>query len=397
MLPTVTLQPGHVQPVWAGHPWVYAQAIARVEGGAAPGDEVRVVDPRGQLLGRGFYSPGSAIPVRLLVHDATTKLDAAFFEQRLTRALERRCALGLPSAGDDAVRVVYAEGDLLPGIVVDKLGDVCVVQFATIGAKRREAELLDAVERVLAPRAIVDRTATNAASAEKFVAASGVVRGDVTVDALRFVDRGFRWELPLMLGQKTGFYLDQRPLRDRVEALAAGRRVLDAFTYTGAFALAAARGGATEVVAVDQSALAVEIGAACARANGFAERIAHTVSDAAKYMVQAGPQGGFDLVVCDPPKLAPSRGARSGALGAYQRLASAACRATRPGGLLVFCSCSGAVGLDALVRALALGARDANVRATVLERHFQGADHPVPAAFPEGLYLKGVIAAIEPA
>jgi 23S rRNA (cytosine1962-C5)-methyltransferase len=205
-----------------------------------------------------------------------------------------------------------------------------------------------------------------------------------------------RYDIPLSLGQKTGFYFDQRPLRERVEQIAGGRRVLDAFSYVGSFALAAARGGADGVVAVDESALALEVGAECARNNGLADRISHVRSDAKERMTQAGRQGGFDLVVCDPPKLSPTKGARASALGAYQKLATAACRATRPGGLLVLCSCSAALGLDALTRALALGARDANVRATVAERFFQGPDHPVPAAFPEGLYLSSLLAMVEP-
>jgi 23S rRNA (cytosine1962-C5)-methyltransferase len=216
------------------------------------------------------------------------------------------------------------------------------------------------------------------------------------LSSLSFVERGLRFELPLTLAQKTGFYLDQRPMRGRIEQLAHGRRVLDAYSYIGAFAMAAARGGATDVLAVDESALALEIGAECARSNGLIERIRYVRGDARERMNLAGREGGFDLVLCDPPKFAPTRGARAGALGAYQKLAQAACRATRPGGLLLLSSCSAAVGLDALTRALAIGAREVNVRATVLERFFQGFDHPVLAAFPEGLYLKSVLAVVEP-
>jgi 23S rRNA (cytosine1962-C5)-methyltransferase len=184
-------------------------------------------------------------------------------------------------------------------------------------------------------------------------------------------------------------------LRDRIEQLARGRRVLDAFSYVGTFGLAAARGGAREVVAVDENALALAAAAVSARLNGLEDRIHFVRSDARRSLNQAGQDGGMDLVVCDPPKLAPTKGSRAGALHAYQKLAAAACRATRPGGLLALCSCSAAISLDALTRALSLGAREANVRATVLERFFQGPDHPVPAAFPEGLYLKSLLVSIE--
>jgi len=393
---TVVLKAGHIQPVWAGHPWVYAQAVQRIEGGAVAGDEVVVADPRGNYIGRGFYSPGSAIPVRILLRDRETATDVAFFRSRLQRAVQRRRLFGLPSAETSATRIVNSEGDDLPGLVVDAFGEVVVVQIGTVGMKRRELVIFDAIQEVLAPRAIVDRTSAQTARTEKFTPGQGVVRGDTALSSLSFVERGLRFELPLTLAQKTGFYLDQRPMRGRIEQLAHGRRVLDAYSYIGAFAMAAARGGATEVLAVDESALALEIGAECARSNGLIERIRYVRGDARERMNLAGREGGFDLVLCDPPKFAPTRGARAGALGAYQKLAQAACRATRPGGLLLLSSCSAAVGLDALTRALAIGAREVNVRATVLERFFQGFDHPVLAAFPEGLYLKSVLAVVEP-
>ncbi len=395
---TVRLKPGHVQPVWAGHPWVYAQAIERVEG-ASRGDEVTVLDPRGNFLGRGFYSAGSAIPVRILVRDETTPIDTAFFRARFERALAARELAGLGERSETTgYRLVHAEGDLLPGLIVDRFGDVLAVQFLTFGMKQREAMVLEALTDVLKPRAIVDRTPASSAKAEGFDPASGVVRGDADVRTLEFVERGLSWKIPLELGQKTGFYFDQRDLRARVEALARSggstpKRVLDAYSYVGAFGLAAARAGA-EVVCVDESALAVEVAAENARANGLAERMRFERGDARRIM-QKSP-GAFDLTIVDPPRLAPTRSAREQALVMYSKLAELGCRATKVGGTLVLCSCSAAIDLGALTRALANGAVRANVSALVVERAFQGADHPVPAAFGEGLYLKSVIARIEP-
>jgi 23S rRNA (cytosine1962-C5)-methyltransferase len=398
-MPTVTLKPGHVRPVWSGHPWIFAQAIARIEGGAVAGDEVTVMDPTGNVLGRGLYTPRSAIPVRMFTRE-DAPIDGALFRRRIERAVAHRRDLGLPTAAPghetDAYRLVHAEGDGLPSLTVDVFGDVLVVQLNTVGVKLREGVIFDALSEALEPRAILDRTPPNVARLEGFEPASGVVRGDATVDELRFVERGLKYAIPLSLGQKTGFYLDQRALRARVEQLARGRRVLDAFAFVGTFSLAAARGGASEVVAVDESALALEVGAECAKKNGLDGRV-HFVREDARKAFQDGAQkgNGFDLVVCDPPKLAPSRSSKEGALAAYKSLATAACRAVKPGGILVMCSCSSAVGLDDLTRALALGARDARLSAVVFDRHFQGGDHPVPAAFPEGLYLKAVLARIE--
>lgn len=393
---TVRLKPGHVQPVWAGHPWVYAQAIDRVEGGATKGDEVRVVDPRGNFLGRGFYSPGSAIPVRLLVRDEKTPIDAALFRARFERAIAARAAFGLGTSPDTTgYRVVHAEGDGVPGLIVDRLGDVLAIQLLTIGMKDREAMILEALGHVLSPKAILDRTPASAAKLEGFTLEGGPNRALRGVDpkTFEFTERGIAWSIPSDLGQKTGFYFDQRELRARVESLAKGKRVLDAYSYVGAFGLAAARGGAAEVVCVDESAVAIEVGAENARKNGLDGVVKYQRVDARRVMQEA--HAAFDLTIVDPPRLAPTRSAREQALVMYSKLAELGCKATKPGGLLVLCSCSGAVDLSALTRALATGAVRANVHAVVVERSFQGIDHPVPAAFAEGLYLKAVIARVE--
>ena len=395
-LGSVTIKAGHVQPVWAGHPWVFAQAIERVEGGASAGDEVLVKDGRGNALGRGLYSPGSAIPVRLYTRDPDRAIDHELFEQRITAAIERRLAFDLPGPGTTGYRLIHAEGDDLPGLVVDRLGDALAVQFGTIGIKQREAEILDTLTRVIGPSSIVDRSSQRTAQAEGFRAGSGVVRG-APLEFFEFEERNFRFRVPLELGQKTGFYFDQRPLRARIEALSRGRRVLDAYTYVGSIALSAARGGASEVLAVDSSALSLEVAAEQLTDNGLGGRVRFERDDAINALSHAGRSGGYDLVICDPPKFAPTRAARQRALESMRRLASAGCRATKPFGLLVVSSCSAAVGLNDLTRAVALGARDIGTSARTFERVFQGPDHPVPAAFAEGLYLTTLIVEVRPA
>ncbi len=358
-----------------------------------PGDEVNVVDPRGNFLGRGFYSAGSAIAVRILTRDAGLPIDASFFRARLERAEAMRRAHGLGGSGETTgYRVVHAEGDELAGLIVDRFGEVVVVQFLTLGMKQREALVFEAIADVLRPRAMIDRTPQTAGKLEGFTPSSGLVRGDAP-DALRFAERGIRWEIPLELGQKTGFYFDQRDLRGRVESLARGKRVLDVYTYVGGFGLAAARGGAEHVTCVDESAAAIEVGAENARANGLTS-IEFQRNDARRAMQDA--KGAYDLVIVDPPRLAPTRGARERALVLYSKLAELGCRATKPYGLLVLCSCSAAVDLPALTRALANGAVRANVQPSIVHRAFQGPDHPVPAAFGEGLYLKALVAHIMP-
>lgn len=388
-LPRLILARGHVQPIWAGHPWVFAQAVARWEGSAEPGGELVVCDARGEPIGRALHSPGSALVARLYTRDPARPIDAALFEQRLRLAIERRARLGLPSSETTGLRLVHAEGDDLPGLVVDRLGDVLSVQWGSIGLSQRAEVILDLLERLLAPRAIVDRTSQRSAQREGFTPRLGVLRGDRDLAEFDFLERGLRFRIPLELGQKTGFYFDQRPLRARVEQLSAGQRVLDAYCYTGSLALAAARGGASEVVAIDSSGPALQAAARTAAENGLAERVRWLEADALAELAQCS---GFDLVIADPPKLAAARAQRGRAGDVMRRIAAAAHRATREGGLVVLSSCSAALGPAELTRALALGARDAGRRALVWERLSQGPDHPVPAAFPEGLYLSTVIA-----
>jgi 23S rRNA (cytosine1962-C5)-methyltransferase len=389
-LPTVVVKAGHVQPIWAGHPWVYAQAIERIDGEAAPGAEVRVVDRRGQRLGRGLYSPSSAIRVRLFATD----VDDVSFDEHLVRALERarsrRRAWQLPSSDTDAYRLVYAEGDELPGLVIDVYGDVCAVQLGTVGMHGRRERIVQALVAELAPRAIIDRTSVEAARREGFVASQGVIHGDAELAELRFRERGLEFAVPLELGQKTGFYLDQRVLRARVEQLARGRRVLDCYTYVGAVALSAARGGASYVRGIDKSEAAIAVARACAAGNGLTQ-LEFQAQDAFDALRSVRADDRFDLVICDPPKLAPKRSAAPKAVQLMQRLARAASEATNPGGLVLLSSCSAALGLNELTRAAALGAREVGVRLTIVERLFQGPDHPVPAAFPEGSYLSSVL------
>lgn len=391
----VVLKPGHVRPIHAGHPWVYRQAVAELLGGPKPGAEVTVSDPQGKFLGRGFYSDSKALAVRVCTR-SDVALGADFFVGRMRRAQALRLRLGLPNQSTTGYRLVHGEADGLPGLIVDVFGSVASVQFNTQGMKLREGLVFAALNEVLAPSAILDRTSPAATRFEGVPAGEGLVRGDPNIKALQFKERGFDFELPLTLSQKTGFYFDQRDLRARVEQLCSGARVLDVFSFVGAFGLAAARGGASEVLCVDQSPLVVEIAATVARQNGLAERVTVLRDEAELALQKASRKGGYDVVLCDPPKLAPTRASAAAALKHYRNLARAACLATRPGGILVFSSCSGAVSASDLQRAIAQGARDSNLDVTLIEQHVQAGDHPVPAAFPEGLYLKSVIARVDP-
>jgi 23S rRNA (cytosine1962-C5)-methyltransferase len=385
----VRLRAGHIRPLWAGHPWVYAQAVAAVEGSPAAGDLVDVFDPHDNWLGAGFFSPGSALLVRLLSRVRGEVVDLAFFRERLKRAaVLRRDWLGLPNQDSTGYRLVHAEGDGLPGLIVDIYGATATVQLLTAGMKRREAEIYEALRDVSGVRSIVEMASREHQDQEGFQVEPRVAFGE-SVTELEFRERGFDFSLPFATAQKTGYYFDQRDNRARVEALCADRRVLDMCCYLGGFALAAARGGAREVWAIDRSQWALSIAEASSARAGLSERITFKRNELKQALPELAAQGErFDVVVFDPPKLAHSARQLDRARGAYRLWNSQAIALCEPGGWLITCSCSGAMQAPDFVRTLALAAADVGREITLVALGEQAPDHPTPAAFQEGRYLK---------
>jgi len=383
----MVLKRGRARPLWFGHPWVYANAVDRLEGTAEPGATITLADHDGRFIGRGLFNPRSQIPLRLLTRK-DEPIDAGFFTRQLGAAQALRGRLGLPSQATTAYRLVNSEGDDLPGLVVDVFGDAAVVQITTLGMAQRRAELFDAIEELLKPRSLFEVAAASYADLEGFSAQTRVARGESRARVACLED-GIRLEAEPLSGQKTGLFLDQRPNRVRVGQLARGARVLDVYSYAGGFALQAARGGASEVTAVDSSAKAVARIEAHAAANNLAVRAVE--ADAFRFLETATPRS-YDLVVVDPPKFARARKDLDAARKGYERLNALALTACAPGAILVTCSCSQNVEPDEFERILAAGAKLAGRRVRVLERSGTGPDHPLPPAFTEGQYLKVLFA-----
>jgi 23S rRNA (cytosine1962-C5)-methyltransferase len=389
--PCVTLKRGRAKPLWFGHPWVFSEAVERVAGELAPGDEVRVLDHDGRFIGRGFANPRSQLRVRLA---ATTDrdLDEAWLAERLAAARDLRARLGLPSADTDCYRLVNSEGDWLPGLIVDVFADAVAVQLGSYAMKRREAAIYDALAALLAPRTIYEIAPGGVARIEGFAASSRVVRGEPR-PRVPCRENGLRLEVEPLSGQKTGWFLDQRENRAFVGRLARGARVLDLYCYAGGFALHAARGGAAGVVAVDVSARALERARENFARNGLpAPELVE--SDVFTWLEQA-PAAAFDLVVCDPPKFARARKDVEPALKGYRRLNALALQTCAPGGFLCTASCSQLVGAEELERVLAAAAKDAHRRLTVAQLAFQAPDHVIPVGFAEGRYLKFLVCRVE--
>jgi 23S rRNA (cytosine1962-C5)-methyltransferase len=384
----VVLRRGRARPLWFGHPWVYANAVDRVEGKADPGSVVSLLDHDGRFIGRGIYNSRSQIPVRLLTR-TDEPIDAALFVRRLRTAQALRGSLGLPSAETTAYRWVNSEGDSLPGLVIDVFGDAAAFQISTLGMALWREEIATAIEEVLAPKTICEVAAGSFAEVEGFVAETRVVRGESRAQVPCLED-GIRLEAEPLQGQKTGLFLDQRPSRIRVGQIVRGlpkkfARVLDCYAYAGGFGLQAARAGAGEITAVDSSARAVARIEAHAQANGAEIRAVE--SDTFRFLETATPRS-YDLVVVDPPKFARARKDLEAAIKGYERLNALALTACAPGAVLVTCSCSQNVGMVDFERILAAGARQANREVRILECHGPGPDHPLPPGFGEGQYLK---------
>lgn len=385
MIPVVHLRRGRAKPLWHGHPWVFAEAIARVDGSPEDGDLVVVVDSDARALGQGFFSARSQLRVRLCA-TAGEAVGPRFFEARLRLcAALRRDVLGLPNGETNGYRLVHGEGDRLPGLIVDVYDDVLAVQFLTSGMKRREADVLAALQAVCAPRAIVEVASVEAQRKEGFVAPTQVVRGELSEAALVVRENGLSMGCDLLHGQKTGYYFDQRENRRRVAELAGGRHVLDAYSYTGGFACAAAKAGARRVVAVDSSERAAVLCGENAARNGLSIEVVH--DDVARALRAAkDAHERFDFVLLDPPKFAPRAEVTGDALRAYRALNAAALELMDEG-LLATASCSHHVGEAELGRALTEAAKDAGRVLQVLEVRGQAADHPWLVACPESRYL----------
>ena len=380
----VVLCRGKARPLWFGHPWVYANAVERVEGEAAAGDIVSLVDHDGRFIGRGIFNPRSQIPVRLLTRKEES-IDAAFFAARLRDAQALRTRLKLPSTDTTAYRLVNSEGDGLPGLVVDVFGEAAVVQVTTLGLALRRDAIFDAVQATLSPRTIYEVAGGSYAEVEGFVAQNRVVRGEAR-NLVPCLEDGLHFEAEPLAGQKTGMFLDQRRNRIRVGQLAgAGLRVLDCYAYAGGFGLQAARAGASEVTAVDSSPRAVVRIEAHAVANGVPVRAVE--ADAFRFLETATPMS-YDLVVVDPPKFARARKDLEAAIKGYERLNALALAVCAPGALLVTCSCSQNVGAQDFERIVAAAAKQAHREVSIVERGGPGGDHPLPPAFTEGQYLK---------
>ncbi len=388
-LARVTLKRDREGPVRGGNPWIFSQAIDRIEAPTIEaGTLVTVHDASGAMLGMGYCNPATTIAIRMLAWD-----EAPAIEELVSRRLKSALGLRKRFVRDDtnAYRLVNGDGDGLSGVVVDRFDDVLVLQLLTAGADKMRTSIVAALNDLLHPRSILERSHGAVRRQEGLDDHVGVLSGE-TVTGTIATENGIKIKIDFEHGQKTGYFLDQRDNRALAGSIASGARVLDAFCYQGGFSLAALARGASKIVAVDTSARALEVARENLELNQYPASAVELVhGEAGKFMAETANR--FDLIILDPPPLARSRGDAERAGRLYVELNSLAMRALEPGGRLMTFSCSTHFRADDFVRAVRFSASNSHRHLRLLAHLGPGTDHPVLLGHAEGEYLTGLLLA----
>ena len=391
----VTLKPRHDRPIRLRHPWVFSGAVATVSREPAPGETVLVADAEGAPLGVGAWSPTSQIRVRMWRFDDGA-VDEAFFAGRVAKALAVRAGMA-ERFGTDALRLVNAEADGLPGVTVDRYGETLVGQFSTAGAERNKTALVAALMEQTGARTFYERSDMDGRGYEGLPPAVGLLAGEEPPERIVIHEGEARFGVDVRGGHKTGFYLDQRDNRRLVAEEARGRAVLNAFCYTGGFGVAAQLAGAAAVTHVDISGPALGQARANTALNALPEAGAEFIQGNVFQELRAFRDRArrFGLVVLDPPKFAASKRELEKAKRGYKDINLLGIKLLEPGGILATFSCSGALSPADFRAAVTAAARDAGRTVRILRELRQAPDHVEALTFPEGLYLKGLLCHVE--
>lgn len=392
---TLSLKPGRDRRIRQGHPWVFAGEVQQLPDPETNGDLFQLRDARGQFLGVGFSNTRSNILLRLLSRKPDEAIDREFLRRRLQEAIALRRRLVRDT---EAMRLVHAEADGLPGLVVDQYGRFLVIQLVALGMEVRRADIVALLAEMVQPEGIYERSDVPVRALEGLEPTAGVVFGAAPPEGLVVREGIYRFRVDLVAGQKTGFFLDQRPNRAFVGALAQslspGARVLNAFCYTGGFGIPAATGGA-EVLNVDVSEEAIAVGRQNAELNGVADRCRWEAANAFDRLRSLEKEGErFDLIVLDPPAFTKSKESVAGAIRGYKEINLRAMRLLQPGGLLVTSSCSHHIDAPTFVSVLQQAAMDNRQTLQQLALRGAGMDHPVLPGAPETSYLKCFIGTV---
>ena len=388
----IILKPGREKSVLYRHPWIFSGAIREIAGGPRVGETVEVRAASGDLLGWAAFSPSSKIQARMWSWNGQEQIDYAFFKRRLQAALDLRKAV-IPAGESNALRLVHAESDGLPGLVVDQYADLLVMQCLSAGAERWRETFADLLVELTGVSRVYERSDVEVRRLEGLLEREGPMRGELPSGPVEIEEHGLRFTVDPVHGQKTGFYVDQRRNRKKLMKVSSGRDVLNCFCYTGAFSVYALAGGARSVLSIDTSAEALAAAQQHVAINGLNRDGVDWMEADVFHALRAfrDQDRSFDVIVLDPPKFAPTAAQAERAARGYKDINLLAFKLLRPGGLLFTFSCSGGITADLFQKIVSGAAIDAAVDAEIVDTMTQGADHPVALNFPEGAYLKGLV------
>ncbi len=384
MAAKITLKPGKEKRVYTLHPWIFKSDIDQVDAQCLPGDTVDIMSSKGRFLARGYYNPNSQIALRIMTYHEDEAVDRALIFRRIHEAVEyRRSFADLKSC-----RVVFAESDRLPALIVDAFDDILVLQCLALGMERFKQDVVDALVEELHPRGIWERNDVPVRRLEGLDMCTGLLYGEVP-DRVQMIENGVKFWVDVKEGQKTGFFLDQKENRAAIAPFVKGRRVLDCFTHTGSFALHAGFYGASDVTGVDISEYACTFASENAKLNGLEDRVHFVTANAFDLLSdQSRKKEKYDVIILDPPAFTKTRSAVDSALRGYKEINLRAMKMIETGGYLITCSCSQHV-LPEMFRNMVLdAARDAKVLLRQVEFRTQGKDHPILPYAQETEYLK---------
>ncbi|MBD3584807.1 methyltransferase domain-containing protein [Salinimonas sp. HHU 13199] len=387
----IILQPEREKSLKRHHPWVFASAVANVEGRCRAGDTVDVYASDGSWLGRGAYSPESQIRVRIWTFEQNEPVDNGFFMRRIEEAiLLRRTVINMSTT--NAFRLVAAESDGLPGVTIDLYNNVAVLQLLSAGADKQRKKIVWALQKLLPNIGLYERSDVDVRKKEGLALQTGPLTDDVPT-RVEIKENNVRILVDIEQGHKTGFYLDQRDSRARAAHYAKDKEVLNCFSYTGTFACYALSGGARHVTNVDVSDSALALAEEHLALNNFSNDQASMVKGDVFEVLRSYHQSQtqFDMVILDPPKFVDSKASLNRAARGYKDINMYGIHTVKPGGLLLTFSCSGLMPADLFNKIVADAALDAGRRVKIIERLSQAPDHPVSSTYPEGYYLKGLV------
>ena len=387
----IILKPGREKSLLRRHPWIFSGAVQHVGDEPISGGTVDLLSSSQQFLARASYSPNSQIRARVWTFE-NERVDKEFFRKRICSAIETRQKLNLESQSN-AYRLIYAESDGIPGLIVDRYSEVLVLQSLTTGSEFWKETLADLLLEETGLSTVYERSDADVRELEGLESKVGLLRGNLSSFVFPITEHNLKFNVNLQSGHKTGFYLDQRANRLRVRELAKGKDVLDGFCYTGGFTVNALAGGAKSVLSIDSSADALALAKQNVELNDLPiEKTNFLEGDVFQLLRKFRDENrSFDMIILDPPKFAPTAAQAERAARGYKDINLLAFKLLRPGGVLVTFSCSGGIDAGLFQKIIAGAALDAGVDAQIVEHLSQNIDHPVSLYFPEGAYLKGLV------